>query len=83
MRQAVRIEATTEADANCIRDALTDYQPEIELEDAGWVVGLPEPEDLSLVLEALKTCLDDNEIAVVTVTMDEHSYLMEGSLPRA
>jgi hypothetical protein len=83
MRQAVRIEARTEADAVCIRDALTEYRPKVELEDAGWVVGIPEPLDLSVVLEVLRSCLDDNGIAMVKVTLGDHSYLMEGSLPRA
>ena len=82
MRQAVRIEARTEADAVCIRDALTEYQAKVELEDAGWVVGIPEPQDLSVVLEVLRSCLDDNGIAMVKVILDDHSYLMEGSLPR-
>jgi hypothetical protein len=83
MRQAVRIEARTEADALCIRDALIQYQPQVDLEDAGWVVGIPEPQDLSVVLEVLRSCLDDNGIAMVKVTLGDHSYLMQGSLPRA
>jgi hypothetical protein len=83
MRQAVRIEARTEADAVCIRDALTEYQAKVELEDAGWVVGIPEPQDLSVVLEVLRSCLDDNGIAMVKVALGDHSYLMDGSLPRA
>ena len=74
---ASQVDERTEADAVCIRDALTEYQPRVELEDAGWVVGIPEPQDLSVVLDVVRSCLDDNGIAMVKVTLDDHSYLME------
>jgi hypothetical protein len=35
MRHGVRIEATTEADAICIGDALSECGTEVELEDVG------------------------------------------------
>jgi hypothetical protein len=69
-------------DAECVCDALREYGSEVEQHEGGpWVVHVAEladGSDFTAVLAALKSCLDENEIASVKVTIDEQSYVMEG-----
>jgi hypothetical protein len=80
MRQGVRITTDKGTDAECISDALVDYGSEVERKGEGWAVQVlaPGPPELTAVLAALKTCLDDNAIALVKVTIDGQAYAMEG-----
>jgi hypothetical protein len=80
MRQGVRITTGKRADAECISDALVDFGSEVERKGEGWAVQVSasSPRELTAVLAALKTCLDDNAIASVRVTIDGQAYAMEG-----
>jgi hypothetical protein len=81
MRRDLRIHTPRQVDAECVCDALREYGSEVERDGRLWVVVLSEPPggpEFTLVLAALKTCLDENEIASVKVTVDDHSYAMEG-----
>jgi hypothetical protein len=80
MRHGVRIEATTEADAICIGDALSECGTEVELEDVGVDRRTPGASGFEVVFGSLEgVSFDDNGIAIVKVTVDDHSYAMEGS----
>jgi hypothetical protein len=81
MRQGVRITTDSRGDAKCISDALIDYGSEVEEEGKRWTVQLsgPTAPELTAVLAALKICLDENAIALVTVTVDGQAYAMEGT----
>ena len=76
----MRIEAQHSRDAECIRDALEDHGAVTTRH--GRVVLLPHSGDddvLMTVLTALHACLKDHEIAAVKVTVDGHTYLMQGT----
>ena len=81
MRQDVRITTDKRADAECISDALVEYGSELEKEGNRWTVRLSAPDapDLTAVLTVLSTCLDENAIALVKVTIDGQAYAMEGT----
>jgi hypothetical protein len=80
MRQGVCITTGKKDDAECIHEALNAYGSELEREGRRWAVWLSStnaPEQLTSVLSALKTCLEENGICLVTVTIDGQSYVME------
>jgi hypothetical protein len=81
MGQSLRIHTSRQVDAECVCDALREYGSQVEQEGRRWVVIVSEPPggpEFTLVLAALKTCLDENEIASVKVMIDDRSYVMEG-----
>jgi hypothetical protein len=81
MGQGLRIHTSRQVEAECVCDALREYETEVEQEGGLWMVIISEPPagpEFTLVLSALKTCLDENEIASVKVTIDGQSYVMEG-----
>jgi hypothetical protein len=81
MRRGLRVHTSRQIEAECVCDALREYGSEVEQEGRLWVVTVSEPpegSEFTLVLAALKTCLDENEIASVKVTIDDQSYAMEG-----
>jgi hypothetical protein len=80
MRQDVRITTDKRKDAGCISAALHDYASEVEKEGRRWTVQVSAPSapELAALVAALKTCLDENAIALVKVTVDGRAYAMEG-----
>jgi hypothetical protein len=80
MRQDVRITTDKRKDAECISKALLDYVSEVEKEGKRWTVQVsaPSAHELAALVTALKTCLDENAIALVKVTVDGRAYAMEG-----
>ena len=80
MRQAVRITTKKRRDAKCIADALIAHGSKFEREERRWSVHLSSSSapELTAVLTALKSCLDENAIAAVKVSIDGEAYAMEG-----
>jgi hypothetical protein len=80
MRQSVLITTDRRADAERIADALIDYGSQIETEGRSWTVraSAPSATELTGVLAALKSCLDESAITLVKVTIDGQAYAMEG-----
>ena len=79
MGEVLRIEAQQRRDAECIRDALERHGADLDHDDP--VVLVPdsgEGDVLSAVLGALHSCLEDERIASVKVTVDEQTYVMQG-----
>jgi len=78
----LRIGVARLEDAECISDALGGSGSEVADDDGAFTVVIPRPAEREMVtalLSALKTCLDENAIASVRVTVDEQSYVMEGT----
>ena len=80
MGEVLRIEAQQRRDAECIRDALHEHDADLAHDDP--VVLVPdsgEGDVLSAVLGALHSCLEDEQIASVKVTVDKQTYVMQGA----
>jgi hypothetical protein len=81
MGKGLRIHTSRQVEAECVSAALREYGSAVQQDGTVWVVIVSEPprgSEFTLVLAALKTCLDENEIASVRVTMGDQSYAMEG-----
>ena len=79
--EGLRVGTARPEDAECVSAALSEYGSEVEPGNGAWAVVIKAPaeaEMLTALLGALKACLDKNEIASVTVTIGEQSYVMEG-----
>ena len=69
-----------EADAECVAEALTRYRVHIEQSRHTWDVHVDlRSRSLGDVLTALHSCLVENEIARVHVTVDGKTYAMEAA----
>jgi hypothetical protein len=80
----LRIVVSQRPDAECIADALTEYDAQTKSQDGRWVVLVGSVSDgamLIAVLDALKSCLDANGIDAVGVAIDDQHYVMEGAGP--
>jgi hypothetical protein len=80
----LRIEVSRRPEAECIADALTEYEAQTEPQGRRWVVLVHSVSNgamLIALLDALKTCLDANGIDAVTVAIDDQHYFMEGATP--
>jgi hypothetical protein len=65
-------------DAKCVADALGQGDASVIPSKTGWTVSVvPSSRELTEVLSALHTCLADNEIRLVRVTIDGSTYAME------
>jgi hypothetical protein len=65
-------------DAKCVADALGQGDASVIPSKTGWTVSVvPSSRKLTEVLSALHTCLADNEIRLVRVTIDGSTYAME------
>ncbi len=80
MEDVLRIEAAQRADAECIADALADYDASVGPNGSVVLVtGMSSGTLLTAVLDVLKECLDANAIAAVKVSIDDQHYVMEGA----
>jgi len=80
MADALRIAATTRADASRIAAALAEYESRIETDHGEWVVVVPAVVSNALttaVLDALLSCVHGSEVAAVKVTIDGRTHVME------
>jgi hypothetical protein len=78
VEDVLRIEAAQRADAECIADALAEYNASVEPKGAVVIVtGMSSGTLVTAVLDALKACLDANAIAPVKVSIDDQHYVME------
>jgi hypothetical protein len=80
VEDVLRIEAGRRADAECIADALAEYEAHLESEGESVVLlsALSSGTALAAVLDALKSCLDANGISAVKVAINDQHYVMEG-----
>jgi hypothetical protein len=66
----------------CIAEALAEEGAALEEDDASCAVLVPDNGHagaLTSVLGAVQACLDRHEIRSIKVTVDEQTYVMEGS----
>jgi hypothetical protein len=76
--QPVVVHLWSEADAECVREALASQGASVEETDTGWNVHVDiRSRWLGDVLTALHACLVENEIPRVRVTVDDKTYAME------
>ena len=75
----VRISVRSHSDAECVAAALGRFDSRIDWDGERWVVEAMAAGGMRpYVMSALKSCLDQNEIASATVTFGERSYVLEG-----
>jgi hypothetical protein len=80
VEDVLRIEAAQRADAECIADALAEYNASVEPNGAVVIVtGMSSGTLVTAVLDALKACLDANAIVAAKVSIDDQHYVMEGA----
>jgi hypothetical protein len=77
MPEAIVIKAGSRADAACIARELRAFNPELACTRGAWTVDVHDSLKVAEVLSALETCLGDNGIRAVTVTVDGRTYVME------
>jgi hypothetical protein len=76
--QSVVIETGSEADAECVAEALGAFGCDVAEASGTWKVTVSRPDlPLAPVLSALEQCLGDNGIASVKVSLDGRTYVME------
>jgi hypothetical protein len=76
---AIAIYVRSEAEAECLDDALAIYGCQLAEAEAGWTVRLVTegPKQLVAVLDALQECLNANNIPSVKVDVAGQTYAME------
>jgi hypothetical protein len=67
-------------DAKCVADALGQGDASVIPSKTGWTVSVfPSSRQLAEILNALQTCLAEDDIRLVRVTIDGNTYAMESA----
>jgi hypothetical protein len=72
------IEVRSQAEAECVADALESFGTELKRLSDGWVVAVAHGErEFTAVFAMLEDCLRDNGIAAVKLAVANRRYVME------
>jgi hypothetical protein len=81
LRQPLTIETDSKATAQCIAEALAQFETELRSNGERWAVRVDQEEcEIALLFDALDDCLRANGIHSVRVTLGKRKYLMVPSL---
>jgi hypothetical protein len=81
VRQPLMIETASEATAQCIAEALAEFETALQNEGERWAVRVDHDEfEVAPLFSALEECLSANGIHAVHVTFGKRKYLMVPSL---
>jgi hypothetical protein len=83
MPGALVITAGSAADAECIARELAAFNPELAQTERTWRVSVEDTVRVVEVLGALESCLADNGISSVIVSVGGNTYVMEPAVYRA